>query len=89
MKFTFDGHGINDAENEYKPRVATLQPEYKTAEVGNLLAAAPELLGALKTIVKGKGAYSMDPLEHCTNCLEDAQGVARAAIEQAEKVGTE
>lgn len=44
MKFTFDGHGINDANNEYKPRVATLTTPYKTAAVGNLLAAAPELL---------------------------------------------
>ena len=52
LQFTFDGHGINDATNEYKPRVATLQPHYKIPEIGNLLAAAPELLEALEAANK-------------------------------------
>ena len=48
FKFTFDGHGINDANDEYKPRVATLNTPYKNVEIGILLAAAPELLEALR-----------------------------------------
>lgn len=60
MKFTFDGHGINDASNEYKPRVATLQPDYKTPEVGNLMAAAPELLKALIALMYAVEASGND-----------------------------
>ncbi len=51
-KFTFDGHGINDANGEYKPRVATLTSPYKTAEIGNMLAAAPDLLTALVEMMR-------------------------------------
>jgi tagatose-1,6-bisphosphate aldolase non-catalytic subunit AgaZ/GatZ len=46
-KWGFDGQGINDYSDEYKPRVATLTTRYKSAEIGTLLAAAPDLLKAL------------------------------------------
>ena len=70
MKFTFDGHGINDADNEYKPRIATLQPYYKTSKVGNLLAAAPDLLASLQ--------FLTDAAE-----TEPGMEIYRAHIEQA------
>ena len=46
--FSFDGIGINDLTNEYHRRVATLTTDYQTEEIGNLLAAAPEMLEALE-----------------------------------------
>lgn len=48
--FTFDGVGVNDANDEYKRRVATLAADYMKPEIGNLLAAAPELLHALELV---------------------------------------
>ena len=49
MRFTFDGHGINDTD-EYASRLATLTLNAKRVDynVGELLAAAPELLEAAK-----------------------------------------
>ena len=54
-RFSYDGMGINDKNDEYAARVATfpsgmLQPD-KDA-LGNLFAASPELLDALKNLVK-------------------------------------
>lgn len=82
MKFTYDGQGINDAQDEYKARVATLQPKYKTAEVGNVLAAAPVLLTALKAAQTVLAAYiAHEPVEMCA--MAEAEDQARAAIAQA------
>jgi len=51
-KYSFDGHGINDALDQYKPRLATLTPEGKGNGHGELLAAAPDLLTALERMIK-------------------------------------
>lgn len=70
-----------------------LQKELKTANAAfeiqeakaiRLKEVNAELLKALKEIEKGAGRYSMDPLEHAANCIEDMQDVARAAIAKAE-----
>ena len=88
MKFTFDGHGVNDANDEYKSRVATLTEPYKNAEVGNLLAAAPELLKNLQRSLQyivcahrdAKAAgMSQDILDIALRDLKNAE----AAIEKA------
>ena len=73
----FDGHGINDAEGS---RIATLtqslkfQPE--SDQLGNTLAAAPDLLAALEAIAP----YIPDP-----NTVHGRKLVciARAAIAKA------
>lgn len=49
-----------------------------------LIAAAPDLLSALKEIAKGEGRYSRDPLEHAANAIEDMKAIALAAIARAE-----
>lgn len=51
-----------------------------------LHAAAPQLLEALEKIARGEGRYNRDPLEHCSNAVEDMKAIAVAAIE-AEKRG--
>jgi len=49
-----------------------------------LIAAAPDLLEALKEIAKGEGAFSRDQLTHATNTIEAMKEIARAAIAKAE-----
>jgi hypothetical protein len=43
-------------------------------------ARIAELEGALREIELGKGAYSMDRLEHASNCIDEMKSIARAAI---------
>jgi hypothetical protein len=49
-----------------------------------LVAAAPEMLEALREIAKGEGRFSRDPLEHAANTIEDMKALAEAAITKAE-----
>ena len=49
-------------------------------EISRLRAANKSLLTALKEIAKGEGRYSMDPLEHAGNTVEDMKELANAAI---------
>jgi repressor LexA len=49
-----------------------------------LADAASEMLAALKEIAKGHGAFSIDPLEHASNTIDEMKGLARAAIAKAE-----
>ena len=42
-----------------------------------------ELLAALNEISKGAGEFSMDPLEHATNCIESMREIARTALTAA------
>lgn len=51
-----------------------------------LIAAAPDLLAALKEIGLGNGTYSRDPLQHASNTIEAMKEIARAAIAKAETV---
>jgi len=81
-RFSYDGFGINDANDEYKQRILSFtgsQSGTERDEIGALIEAAPEMLEALK---------------HCLRCLEtcDADDVAeeiyftKAAIAKAEAV---
>jgi hypothetical protein len=45
-----------------------------------LIASAPELLDALKEILKGEGAFSRDPLTHAGNTITNIKTIARDAI---------
>lgn len=48
-----------------------------------LIAAAPDLLDALREIANGQGAFSTDPLTHASNTIDDMKELARAAIAKA------
>lgn len=45
--------------------------------------AAPELLEALQEISVGRGAYSRDPLQHASNCIDNMVEIAKNAIKKA------
>lgn len=54
-----------------------------------LIAAAPDLLAALKKIALGEGRYSRDQLTHASNTIEDMKALARAAIAKAQPSAAE
>jgi hypothetical protein len=59
--YSYDGHGINDAQSEFKPRLATLTKEGHERKVGPLFAAAPDMLTALEFVVgltNGKNRFA-------------------------------
>jgi hypothetical protein len=47
-----------------------------------------ELLNALKEIAEGRGAFDRSPLVHYSNCIEEMQRIANAAIAKAERSTT-
>lgn len=49
----------------------------------NNLSLIEGLLAALEEIAEGKGAYSRDQLEHCTNAVESMKEIAKEAILKA------
>lgn len=59
--------------------VATIHDE----SVGAMLAAAPQMLEALKEIAKGEGRFSTDHLKHASNTIDDMKDLATAAIAAA------
>lgn len=48
-----------------------------------LIAAAPDLVAALREIAKGEGAFNRDPLTHAENTIENMKSIARAALAKA------
>lgn len=73
------------------PTAAALPtPDRATAERAvTALNAHDELLAALREIAKGEGAYSMDPLTHAGNTIENMKELATDAIEKAAGEKTE
>jgi hypothetical protein len=74
--YSFDGHGINDAIDQYKPRLATLTQEGKAH--GALLAAAPELLTSLERMIKTISADQIQPdvYANAIRAIKQANGEA-------------
>jgi len=50
-----------------------------------LIAAAPEMLDALKEIALGEGGYSTDRMTHAENTIEHMKAIAYAAIADVER----
>jgi hypothetical protein len=50
--YSFDGNGLNDANDPYYGRVATFTNKTLAMEHGCLLAAAPSLFDALDRVLK-------------------------------------
>jgi hypothetical protein len=61
------------------------QPPREECEANaRLIAAAPDMLAALREIAEGRGAYKMDRLAFAESVIENMKGVALAAIAKAE-----
>ena len=73
---------IRDADNK---RIATDLRYEEAALIIRAANAHEALIEALGKIAEGKGAFNLDPLKHCANCLEDAKAIAVAAIAAAEE----
>ena len=91
-----DGHPGLAIETNKSLRIARVYSDELThTENGanaHLIADAPrlkrvneQLVEALEQIAKGAGAFSHDPLEHCSNIVEEMKAIALAALAAAEQ----
>jgi len=66
---------------------STNYSETRSENIANacLIAAAPAMYEALKEISEGKGRYSLDPLTHASNTIDDMKEVAVKALIKAEE----
>ena len=63
-ELTYDGHGINGPD-EYRTRVVNFQTQADADKYGKLLAAAPDLLEALRGLVMDwERVHGELPLDH-------------------------
>ena len=83
-----DGLSISAKETdgvEYHPIIGITNHLLEEEEANaKLMASAPELLKALKDVLKGEGAYDMEPIRHANNTIESMKSIAKEAIEKGE-----
>ncbi len=60
-------------------------PRTKAKHIVTAVNSHDGLLEALERIAKGEGAFSMDPLKHAENCIEDMKLIANLAIAKAKE----
>jgi len=71
----------------YFATIATVNDWHEPECLANarLIAGAPAMYEALKEISEGKGRYSLDPLTHASNTIDDMKEVAIKALIKAEE----
>lgn len=85
MKLSYDGFGINDANDTFKSRVLTFtkNPTISPDVLGPQIAALPELIEVLQTTVSSL-QYAVDVLQPPTNSyIRENLAAAKAALEKA------
>lgn len=86
MKFSYDGHGLNDAEDPYKPRLLTFERNLersKKDEIGKFIESAPQKLAEALSLLKMCEAYLWNP-----NSFPGASEVVDG-VRQARPTGTD
>ena len=68
---------LPDSDKEYIKQKSEIEANMK------LIAAAPEMLGALMEISEGKGRYNENKLIHASNTIEDMVQLAKEAVKKA------
>lgn len=83
FKLSFDGCGLNLVSEEFSPRFATIQSNFRNAEnaadtreLGHILEAAPELLKALRFLVSEARASGIIEQEPCM--IQAREAIAKA-----------
>jgi|GEM_PF-4038204 len=85
-ELTFDGKGINGPD-EYRERIATFSNNEAASKYGPLLAAAPDLLEALRLMLEDYRTEGC-PQSDCVVCERSkaAEKAARATIAKADGI---
>lgn len=82
---TFDGRGVNDGTDPYKPRLLTMSHTC-TPELARACAALPQLLQALESVPELPDDYhphNPDAIEAFVDALRQWQETQRAALTAA------
>lgn len=79
MKLSFDGKGINDASDQFMPRIATFTNADAAQRFGKSLEAMPDLLMALQQLVDRCEAHG------CEKWFPHVMDRAKLAIEGAKQ----
>lgn len=96
MKLTYDGHGLNNADDPYRERVATFSERHKHNMVGHEIARAVNAHDALvsalremreafphRTYADGKATHvDADLFAQADAALELAEGMLRESAKQ-------
>ena len=78
---TFDGHGINDGANPYKPRLLTMSHTC-TPELARACAALPQLLQTLEYARRCASAAMLDANPHGDLEPGDSPALDAATLER-------
>lgn len=84
-ELTYDGHGINGPD-EYRTRVVNFQTQADADKYGKLLAAAPDLLEALRELLEGYERLLAQSVLDVNPGANRYSIAARAAIAKAEGI---
>jgi hypothetical protein len=78
--WTYDGHGVNDANGKRIAAVRKCLPVGHDARVGTMLAAAPALAEALRSLESAVADHCSGQWEESPEGWEAVQSKARAAL---------
>src|SRR3990167_4305924 len=91
-----DPHAIVDTQNVYGAAPAGVvahvvrasqDGEYSAEREANarLIAKAPEMQEVLVRVSRGEGAFTLDPLRHASNVIEEHKEIARALLSEPDR----
>lgn len=76
-KFSYDGFGLNDANDEFKSRILTFTPQSRERReaIARLIVAAPDMLAALEGVLLwDDGNLPGDIIDKARVAIDKAKG---------------